>query len=649
MPTLAVCSWSLEPKSPEDLVAKVRAAGLSSVQLALGPLVDARHNPDNPWHIAHARKTLADARVRIVSGMMQTIGEDYTTLASIRETGGIVPDQHWTANLDRARLHARLACELNLRLVTFHAGFVPHDHGDPARARLIDRLRTLARLFVCYDLTLGLETGQESAATLIDVLRDANEPNLRVNFDPANMLLYGMGDPIAALRSLAETSRSLRASPSIIVQVHIKDAIASAAYGQWGSEVPLAPRRTTTSDGRASVDWPAFFQALREHGLLGRIDLVIEREAGESRVADVAAAASVVRSLAPDHVSHPLRVGVLGMGFMGQTHARAAQRFGAEGTGGACTLAAACDPRIHEIAARLSESHSGNLGTAAGAAPLDLARVHLATRAEDLLARDDVDLVIVSTPTDTHVPLARAALGAGKHVLVEKPVATTRAPIEELLRVARIHTSLACVPAMVMRWWPGWAHARGLVREGALGDVREVSLERMGQPPTWSQNFYADASRSGGALIDLHVHDVDFLCWTLGLPEHVASTGTVQHVESTYRFTQLLDARVHAVGSWQLPTTERFRMRMRIAGSRSSVRFDLTHEPSQPAGLFAVDADSPLTYDPTLSPYELQLQGVADAIVRGLPARCTLEDAVLAARVLDAERESLRTGAPCPI
>lgn len=640
MPTLAACSWSLEPTSPEDLAAKLRAAGVHAVQLALGPLIDARDNLDSPWHVRRARNTLADAGLQIVSGMMATIGEDYTSLASIRETGGIVPDRHWPANLERARLHARLACELGLRLVTFHAGFVPHHRTDPARRVLIDRLRTLARLFACYGVTLGLETGQEHASTLIDVLREAHEPNLRVNFDPANMILYGVGDPVASLQDLIEASPLLDASPSIIAQVHIKDALPSATAEQWGTEIAVRHTPTQEPDGRRSVDWAAFFGALRDAGLLGRIDLVIEREAGDSRVDDVRAAAQVVRSLAPDHESRPLRVGVLGMGFMGQTHARAAARAGIARAG--CTLAGACDPRIDTIAAQLrGPGAGGNLGAAAGAAALELANVRLTIDPAELLCAPDIDLIIVATPTDSHVPLAIKALDAGKHVLVEKPVATTRAPIEALAGHAALHPNLACVPAMVMRWWPGWAWTRGHLREGALGEVGSVTVERMGQAPTWSREFYADALRSGGAIVDLHVHDVDFLCWTFGEPQSLASEGSIQHVRTTYRFAHE-NAIVQATGSWQLPVGERFRMRMRVEGSRGVIAFDLGHDPALPAGLCRREGEPPLTYAPDLSPYELQLRDVADAIIRGLPARCSLADASLAAGVIEREQQSLR-------
>ena len=90
---LAVCSWSLQPTDPEDLVQKVRACGLDRVQLALSPVVRA---PD-VWGLVF--EVLQDADISVESGMMETVGEDYSSLESIAQTGGLRPDEHWDANL----------------------------------------------------------------------------------------------------------------------------------------------------------------------------------------------------------------------------------------------------------------------------------------------------------------------------------------------------------------------------------------------------------------------------------------------------------------------------------------------------------------------------------------------------------------------
>lgn len=267
---LGVCSWSLQAESASQLVERVRACGVSAVQLALDPL----RSGEAAWAEESTRAALSEAGIEVLSGMMGTVGEDYTTLETIRVTGGVRPDQHWEANLAAAHANAELAARWGLPLVTLHAGFLPHDAADPERAVLLERLRAVVDAFAQRGVKTGFETGQETADTLLGVLDELDRSeHAGVNFDPANMILYGMGDPVQALRSLLPH----------VLQVHIKDATPSAVAGEWGAEVP---------SGTGAVDWEAFFGVLAGAGR--DIDLVIEREAGEARVADVRTAAALV-------------------------------------------------------------------------------------------------------------------------------------------------------------------------------------------------------------------------------------------------------------------------------------------------------------------------------------------------------------------
>lgn len=280
MPRVGVCSWSLQATDPADLAAKVRACGVDGVQLALDPV------RTGAWDERRTVDELRAAGITILSGMMATKDEDYSTLETIKATGGIAPDATWPDNLRAAGENAALCGRLGVTLVTFHAGFLPHTAADPMRGVLIDRLRQLAEVFGDAGVNLAFETGQESAGTLLSVLTDLNAslaprtPKLTVgvNFDPANMILYGMGDPVAALRALAPAVR----------QIHIKDATATKVPGTWGEEVPA---------GTGHVDWPAFFQVYKSAGMhtgAQAINLLIEREAGTSRVDDVKTARALV-------------------------------------------------------------------------------------------------------------------------------------------------------------------------------------------------------------------------------------------------------------------------------------------------------------------------------------------------------------------
>jgi sugar phosphate isomerase/epimerase len=263
---LAVCSWSLHPKDPADLIAQLKQLGMDKVQLALDPIREG-----GAW--ADAGDRLADAGVSIVSGMFGTVGEDYSTLETIRRTGGVVPEETWPTNWANIRRLVPIATSLGLDLVTFHAGFLPEEPGEAAYGKLVRRLGQIADAFADEGIDLAFETGQEDAETLKGFLDRLDKPNVGVNFDPANMILYAKGDPVASVKVLSAYLKS----------VHVKDAVETDTPGQWGSEVVV---------GTGQVDWPAFFGALKEGRFAGW--LCIEREAGDQRVADIRAARDFV-------------------------------------------------------------------------------------------------------------------------------------------------------------------------------------------------------------------------------------------------------------------------------------------------------------------------------------------------------------------
>jgi len=270
VPEVGVCSWSLRPASPRELARDVLSCGVDAVQLALDPL---------RLGALSESELLAEFKpnhIRILSGMMTTVGEDYSSLQKIRETGGLRPDQHWPANLAAAHQNAALASRLGLNVVTLHAGFLPHDAADPLRPVMIQRLREVLRAFASKGIRVAFETGREDARTLLSVLHELRAESPGVNFDPANLILYGMGDPVAAFRELAPH----------VVQVHIKDATPPSRPKEWGEEVVV---------GTGCVEWTKFFDTIAE--LRPTVNLLIEREAGESRVADIKIARKLVMQI----------------------------------------------------------------------------------------------------------------------------------------------------------------------------------------------------------------------------------------------------------------------------------------------------------------------------------------------------------------
>lgn len=268
-PRIAVCSWSLRPESPRALADRLHALGVERVQLSLVPCA-----VDPLWH--DGIDVLRGEGIEVVSGMLAMSGEDYSTLESIAATGGVRSDAHWGANLDRALQVAAIAQQHDIALVTFHGGFLPHDAADPRRRTMLERIGLVADALARHGVACALETGQESAPTLIAALEALAPHGVGVNFDPANMVLYGMGDPLESAKALAPWIR----------QVHIKDAQPTERAGTWGRDVPV---------GEGVVPWTDFLRVVAPLRWRGQpVHLAIERESGRCRDADIAQALSLL-------------------------------------------------------------------------------------------------------------------------------------------------------------------------------------------------------------------------------------------------------------------------------------------------------------------------------------------------------------------
>ena len=260
---LGVCSWSLQVKSLPELTRLLDGLGPRVTQIACG---DPHHAS---WEEGDAMPAAALASGLVMTGAMLGFpGEDYTTPQTIQATGGFGNPADRPERLDRLRWALDRVVALGLSDLTLHAGFLPA-LDDPDRHAMLDTLAAAGQLAAGKGVTLAFETGQETADLLRRTLDDLRSPNLGVNFDPANMLLYDMGDPIRAVEVLGPDIRS----------VHVKDARRPTTPGQWGEEVPL---------GRGEVDIPRFVRTLKKVGYAG--PLVVEREVGAqaARVHDVA-------------------------------------------------------------------------------------------------------------------------------------------------------------------------------------------------------------------------------------------------------------------------------------------------------------------------------------------------------------------------
>ena len=257
---IGVCSWSFQ-KGVDEIGTAMTAMGVTHINLAVAPALA----PDGDAYL--------DAVKRqgwiVTAGMMNFDYEDYTTLDTIKTTGGIAPDAHWPASGEAFAKAAAITAGLGSKYIMMHVGFL--DHSDHAYAKkFYDRVRYLGDRAGEAGVTLLMETGQESAEDLQRFVETLNHPNVLLNFDPANMILYNKDEPAAAFRRLAPWVR----------HIHIKDAVRTATPGTWGSEVTW---------GEGQVNSFAFLNTLAECGYEGAV--AIEREAGIQRVKDIATAA----------------------------------------------------------------------------------------------------------------------------------------------------------------------------------------------------------------------------------------------------------------------------------------------------------------------------------------------------------------------
>lgn len=334
-------------------------------------------------------------------------------------------------------------------------------------------------------------------------------------------------------------------------------------------------------------------------------------------------------------MSEIIGVGIIGYGFMGRTHARAYQS--AQRDGYVCRLLAIADNTLQSL--KDADDSSGNLEP--DAHPVDFSGVELHRDVGQLLDDPAIKVVSVCTHTDTHVDFAIKALQAGKHVLVEKPIAIDPTDVELLTKEAARHDQI-CMPAMCMRYWPAWVKLHEMIRSGTYGAVRSAEFHRLGSRPGWAEAFYADEARSGGALYDLHIHDTDFIVHCFGLPRSVTTSGDGLHLSTIYHFDEG-PVHVLAQGAWDHQASVGFRMRCTIVCERATLDFDISRE--EQLVVHQGDESTPVHVG-TLSGYDGEVRALLDAI-SGKPNRvlADMTNALQVARVIHHERQSLHTRA----
>jgi predicted dehydrogenase len=323
-----------------------------------------------------------------------------------------------------------------------------------------------------------------------------------------------------------------------------------------------------------------------------------------------------------------MRVGIVGAGVMGQTHAAAWRQLGVDGL------------VVHE-------RHSDHLAAfvaSTGAQP--------ATTLDALVS--SVDLVDVCTPTPHHRDAVLAAAAAGRHVVCEKPIARTIADAEAMIAACR-GAGVRFFVAHVVRYFPDYVAAQAQVAAGRIGRPAIVRLRRESFRPQDPGHWLFDERASGGVILDLMVHDFDYARWICGEVESVmartvrdASGGEVDYAVALLRHAS--GALSHLTGAWAYPPPV-FRTGFEVAGDGGLIEYEsLDQEPIARYLLADHVVDSAkvgLPSSPTDDdPYLAELADFLRAIETGSEPRVSPEDGLAALRIGLAAIESSRTGQP---
>jgi predicted dehydrogenase len=336
-------------------------------------------------------------------------------------------------------------------------------------------------------------------------------------------------------------------------------------------------------------------------------------------------------------VAKPVKVAVVGLGFMGTTHLRAYLDNPQAQVVAVCGLnRVPVNGVLSGVAGNIKKAEDVTLGT----------EVKVFREIDDLLANPEIQLVDLCTPTAAHPEQAIAALKAGKHVLCEKPLARTSDAALEILKVADRAQGFL-MPAMCMRFWSGWSWLKQAVADKTYGQVLAARFSRLSEMPAWSQNnTYSGASDSGGALFDLHIHDTDFVNYLFGKPAGVFSNGVVgkdraiDHIATHYYYPS--GPAVHAEGSWLLK--QGFRMSYTLHCERATLDFDI----ARAAGAFEIteNGQPPRTVDlEKTDGYAAEIRYFVDCVSRSSPPQIvTARDGLTALEICEAEEQSVRRG-----
>ncbi len=335
-----------------------------------------------------------------------------------------------------------------------------------------------------------------------------------------------------------------------------------------------------------------------------------------------------------------VNVGVIGLGMMGLTHLDVYAKM--DGV----RVVAIADKDQDRLHGRTRAA--GNIdGQAQGGFNFDAVEKY--EDALRLIRHKKIDVVDVCLPTHLHLDFSRKALRTGKHVLIEKPLARTGSDALKILRAAQSAKGLA-MPAMCMRFWPGWTWLKQVVSEKTYGRVLAATFRRVASHP--GGPFYENGDLCGGAVLDLHIHDTDFVQHLFGIPQAVSSVGykkitnQIDHIVTQYHYEDV--PLVTAEGSWTMSPGYAFSMRYNVVFEHATAEFDLAADPV--LTLYRQGADPEPIDMPEGMGYEREIAYFIDCVRQNKPPETvTLEDAYRSVKIVEFEAKSVDSRRPVKV
>jgi predicted dehydrogenase len=318
-----------------------------------------------------------------------------------------------------------------------------------------------------------------------------------------------------------------------------------------------------------------------------------------------------------------MRIGLIGLGFMGSTHLQA--------------LAKVPDAQVVAVMSRNEKRLTGDLSDIGGnlgiaGTRMDFSRYRKFRSVEDLLRDDGIDAVDICVPTYLHEEIAIAALQRGKHVLLEKPMALDGAAADRIAEEAE-KRRLVLMVAQVLRFFPEYTGLAGLVRSGRLGRVRSAMFRRRTAVPTWGE-WEFDRSKSGGGVYDLLIHDVDIALHLFGPPAAVSANGHedlrggVDTITAEFHYANVDSVTI--TGGWHHRGAYPFSMEYTVLADNGVVEFSSA---GRPATVYWKDETNELLPAPAVDPFAEEIRYFVECCKSGLtPDRCPPRESALAVR-----------------